>query len=853
MTPEGLRSILLVDDDPFIRAALPSLLQEWFPGVDVMVAASPAEADDHLESRLGADLLVLCDYNLQDSRNGVDVLRRAADLQPKARRILFSGHLRHELRDLDSAAVHGFAEKPFRLEDLQAPLRDLVSAPIPPGAHPHPASRTLGGHALSGLQNQEVLQALVTAERKGEGGRAALLYQEAGRRGQEPEARAYVRDSFAWQNHVLELVATRAPLARILEEVAIGLQSRIAGSHVVAMRTDATGLLLKVAAAATAPSALLAALQHVPVVVGQAPCATAALHAVRVETLDLHDAGKWPAVAAVARQEGLQAAWSTPINAQDGKCHGTLAVYRRVRELPTTPERQVIDLAASLARMAIEAAEDHEALEMAQQRKAAILEAALDAIVSMDHRGLVTEWNAGAQRIFGYARDEAVGRTMGELIVPPAYREAHWNGLRRYLQTGQARVLGRPIEITAMRKGGGEFPVELAIVALPTQPPSFTGFIRDLTQEHERREQLRSTAERLRAIFDQVGVGVVQMELDGRFLFANGRYAEILHRDLGSIDKLRLEDVTHPDDVAKDEALLRRVVQDGKPVVTESRLLRPDGSWTWVRRSLSLVRDGKGDPALVVGIVHEINDQKQFEARLRELNATLESRVEERTHALVEANQDLEAFSYAVSHDLRAPLRAIQYHITTAGRAGDDASKRDEALGLANKALLDMNERIEGLLQLASVARGALQVGAVDLASLAEAAIQGLRRDHPERQVEARIQRPLIVHGDEALLRSVIENLVSNAWKFSAERVPALIEVGRAPEGHVFVRDNGSGFDPKRAARLFQPFERIGPAQGPAGMGIGLATVRRIVERHGGRVWATSSPGNGAEFCFSLP
>lgn len=205
-----------------------------------------------------------------------------------------------------------------------------------------------------------------------------------------------------------------------------------------------------------------------------------------------------------------------------------------------------------------------------------------------------------------------------------------------------------------------------------------------------------------------------------------------------------------------------------------------------------------------------------------------------------------------MSHDLRAPLRTIQFHITNAGRAGEDAAKRDEAHALATKALLGMNERIEGLLQLASVGRGALQVADVDLAPLAEAAIEGLRREDPERRVETRIQRPLVVHGDPALLRSVMENLVSNAWKFSGERDPAVIEVGRAPEGHVFVRDNGVGFDPQQAARLFQPFERIGGADGPAGMGIGLATVRRIVERHGGRVWANSSPGQGAEFCFAL-
>jgi light-regulated signal transduction histidine kinase (bacteriophytochrome) len=231
----------------------------------------------------------------------------------------------------------------------------------------------------------------------------------------------------------------------------------------------------------------------------------------------------------------------------------------------------------------------------------------------------------------------------------------------------------------------------------------------------------------------------------------------------------------------------------------------------------------------------------------REANERLESAVRE-----------LEAFSYSVSHDLRAPLRTISAF--TQALAEDLRHQLDDKakdhLRRVLAAAARMNELIDALLELSRISRSQLGRHKVDLSSVAQAVVEDLRRRDTTRRLGASIAPDLNVEADGRLMRILLDNLIGNAWKFTAKTELPLVEVGterRDGEKVFFVRDNGAGFDMTYVDRLFTPFQRLHSERDYAGTGIGLATVRRIVERHGGRIWAESTPGNGATFYFTIP
>jgi light-regulated signal transduction histidine kinase (bacteriophytochrome) len=240
------------------------------------------------------------------------------------------------------------------------------------------------------------------------------------------------------------------------------------------------------------------------------------------------------------------------------------------------------------------------------------------------------------------------------------------------------------------------------------------------------------------------------------------------------------------------------------------------------------------------------------------LNATLESRVIDRTARLEAANRELEAFSYSVSHDLRAPLRAIDGFVRVlTGQHGDvDPALREKAKERVVTAVRRMNDLIDDLLGLAQVSRQEILHEHVDLCALVRETAGEQRDRAPEHRVELRLTPAgATVRCDRALMRVVLENLIGNAWKFTGRRADARVEFGteRQPGGEIayYVRDNGAGFDPAYADRLFAPFQRLHTEKEFQGTGIGLATVQRIIARHGGRVWAVSEPEKGATFYFT--
>ncbi len=256
--------------------------------------------------------------------------------------------------------------------------------------------------------------------------------------------------------------------------------------------------------------------------------------------------------------------------------------------------------------------------------------------------------------------------------------------------------------------------------------------------------------------------------------------------------------------------------------------------------------------------IRNITARKKAEAQVYRLNAELEQRVRERTAQLEWLNKELETFNYSVSHDLRAPLRRIM-GFTEALLEDHSGAQSAESLQLVQNIRLSverMNALIGALLELTRLSRGELKRQVVDLSALARVISAEHRQSHPARQVDFVIAEGITASGDENLLRIVLENLLSNAWKFTARRVLAHIEFGTVPQagGGVayFVRDDGAGFDMAYADKLFGAFQRLHTEKEFPGIGIGLATVQRIIHRHGGRVWAEGVVDKGATFYFTV-
>ncbi len=321
------------------------------------------------------------------------------------------------------------------------------------------------------------------------------------------------------------------------------------------------------------------------------------------------------------------------------------------------------------------------------------------------------------------------------------------------------------------------------------------------------------------------------------------------------------------------EEAVRAAIDHGTPYDLELEMVSLKGARKWVRTiGHPVVENGR--VTRVRGSFQDVTEMKAAEARIRSLNADLERRVDERTAELRAANLELDAFAYAVSHDLRAPLRALTgFSQALMEDHGDRlAGDAKEYLRQISVAAHRMGDLVDGLLKLSRTTRGEVHRDPVDLSGMASRILGELAAAEPERRVETAVQPGLTARGDTRMIEVLLQNLLGNAWKYTAKTESARIEVGgddgRWVEGAAdvppestpsplpppafFVRDNGAGFDMRHAARLFAPFQRMHRQDEFPGIGIGLATAQRIVLRHGGTIEATGTPGQGATFRFTL-
>jgi len=368
-----------------------------------------------------------------------------------------------------------------------------------------------------------------------------------------------------------------------------------------------------------------------------------------------------------------------------------------------------------------------EALLVSEERLRAVVKTANDAIITADIDGNIVDFNQASEMMFGLSNIEMEGKPL-TILMPERFRSAHMAGIRRYRKTGEAPMLGKTVELTGLRSGGIEFPLQFSVACWSSKNQTF-----------------------------------------------------------------------------------------------------------------------------FTGVLRDISERKRIEDEIRNLNKQLKRQNSE----LSIINKELESFSYSVSHDLRAPLRAIDgFSLALLEDAGDQLlPDSKDHLGRIRAATVRMGRLIDDLLGLARTARRDLIREQVDLSRLAAEVISRLQAADPHRKVSVDIAPGMVAEGDRHLLEVVLENLLGNAWKFTSNRSHPHIEFGlwrTSPIQVYFVRDNGAGFDMKYADKLFHAFQRLHSAGEFPGTGVGLASVQRIIHRHGGRIWAESRSDEGARFYFHL-
>lgn len=503
--------------------------------------------------------------------------------------------------------------------------------------------------------------------------------------------------------------------------------------------------------------------------------------------------------------------------------------------------------AHSLHRADAERAALAERQRESEARTRAIIDSASDAFIAIDDAGIVIGWNAQAETMFGWPRAHAVGGRLSAMILPPQHRQAHEDGLRRFAATGEGPVLNKRIEITALRRTGDEFPIELAIWPVWAQGQcTFNAFVRDIG-ERKRTEQIQA---RFAAIVASSDDAILSHTLDGTITSWNPGAERMFGYRADEAIGQPAAMLLPPERGSEETAILARIGQGERIDHFETVRVTADGARIDVEATVSPLRDPTGTVVGASTIARDITRRKQADARIHALNQELADNAAQ----LQQSNRELEAFSYTVSHDLRAPLRHIDGY---ARMLQEDAGEQLDAdlrryLDSIGDAARQMGALIDDLLAFSRLGRKPVERVEVDMHALVAQAANELGAG-PRLHLQ-----PLpAVQADPVLLRQVWINLLSNALKYSAPRgdEARIVVSGERVNGvaRYVVRDNGVGFDMRYADKLFGVFQRLHSNDEFEGTGVGLAIVQRIVVRHGGTIEAVAAPGQGATFTLHLP
>ena len=517
----------------------------------------------------------------------------------------------------------------------------------------------------------------------------------------------------------------------------------------------------------------------------------------------------------------------------------------------------------------------------------AILNSANFSSIATDEEGVIQIFNVGAERMLGYAAGDVVNKITPADISDPREVITRAEALSAELGTlitpgfealvfKASRGIEDIYELTYIRKDGSRFPAIVSVTALRDERNEIIGYLligTDNTARKQAEEALVKAGALQSAIFNSANFSSIATDAKGVIqIFNVGAERMMGYTAAEVVNKITPADLHDPQEViARAQALS---AEFGTPIapgfealafkasrgiedIYELTKVRKDGSRFPAVVSVTALRDAQNGVIGYLLIGTDNTERRKAEEAVRQLYAELEQRVIQRTAELEAANKELEAFSYSVSHDLRAPLRAVdgfsQAVLEDYGPQLPEEGRR--LLQTIRFSAQRMGALIDDLLTFARLNRQELSKRAIDTNHLVQGVLDELGFPWPDRKVEVRVAALPESSGDPALLKQVWVNLLSNAFKYTRKQQEAVVEIGSRQTGGVetfFVRDNGTGFDMRYAGKLFGVFQRLHRADEYEGTGVGLAIVQRIVQRHGGRVWADAAVGRGATFYFTL-
>ena len=667
---------------------------------------------------------------------------------------------------------------------------------------------------------------------------------------------------------LLEQLAAGATLPRILEAVTWMIQDQSPGTVASVLLLDPDGVHLRNGAAPDLPADYNAAVEGIAIGPCVGSCGTAVFRRQRVIVSDIATDPLWAEFKHIALQHGLRACWSEPIFDSRQNVMGSFAMYRREVCEPTDEDLRNIRGAAHVAGIAIERERTEDArriaerereqmereiagrsrAEASEQRFRALAETAKDGIISADGGGMIIAWNSAARAMFGYEDDEVIGKPL-TILMPERYRAGHLNGLARFQSTGEAHVMGRTLEVEGRRKDGTEFPIELSLSTWTADGKRFfSAIVRDITERKRAEDALKLMSSRLLLATRAAGVGIWDFDPVNNVLIWDEQMFCVFGitpaHFSGTYEAWAA--TVHPDDLPRENEKVQRALRGEEDFDSEFRVIWPDKSIRHIKASGWVQRDDSGRAVHMIGTNWDITHQKHAEDELRRAMAEL-----------ARSNADLDQFAHVASHDLQEPLRTVAGFVQLLEKDCRDKldARACEWIQFASEGSRRMQQLIQDLLAYSQVGSRGRDFEQTDCNAALGRALANLAVAIGESGAALTHDPMPVLHADLTQLTQLFQNLIGNALKFCKGPRPE-IHIGAQPDdgGWVFsVRDNGIGIEPKDRDRIFVIFQRLHTRAEYPGTGIGLAVCKRIVERHGGRIWVESEPGKGSTFFFTIP
>ncbi|MGN6554248.1 MAG: PAS domain S-box protein [Verrucomicrobiota bacterium] len=514
--------------------------------------------------------------------------------------------------------------------------------------------------------------------------------------------------------------------------------------------------------------------------------------------------------------------------------------------------------ASSISRDITERKLAEQALRESRARLSGIIDSAMDAIISVDSDQRITVFNNAAEAMFRCSTSEALGQPL-QRFIPERFRKKHDSSFKEFEKSGTTnRAPNHLRPLAGLRANGEEFPIEASISHIEVAGQQiYTVILRDITERMEAQQALERQAGILREQAQMLDLAnVMARDLSDRVILWNTgmekmygwlrseTIGQVSHAVLQTRFPIPLEEIQSKlNQHGSWEGEIIHTHKNGQQIIVNSH---------WVQH-----KNPNGKPIAILEINTDITERKRAEQEILRINAELEQRVRERTAELMVANQELEAFTYSVAHDLRAPLRHIDAFTKIIFDDFASAIPPEVQRYLENirKGSQNMNQLVDDLLNLARIGRQELKREITPLSSVVQQVISELKRETANRKIEWHIRPLPAIETDPGLIKQVFVNLCSNAVKYTRPRPAAVIEVGQLPSAGpeiFYIRDNGVGFNMKYVDKLFGVFQRLHRADEFEGTGVGLVTVERIIRKHGGQIWAEAELDRGATFYFTL-